>query len=112
NQRIVEETGMINGAVVPLLTPNNVVLGTVHVERMDGLIPTKEEVADLEQFGRKLAVAIEQSDRVNMLQSALDKQRDPAILLDQRQYLRYANRPAAEYLHIDPGWQASDENTP
>ena len=60
NQKIVRDAGMRAEAIIPILNRAEEVLGTVHVERADGAVPTREQVDDLMAFGRQLAVAIEQ----------------------------------------------------
>ncbi|HMG73130.1 MAG TPA: GAF domain-containing protein [Pyrinomonadaceae bacterium] len=91
-------------ALIPILNPSEKAIGTIHVERNDGAVPSEDEVRDLESFGRQLAIAIEQSERVNMLQSSLDKIPEPIVIVDRTERRRYANRPAAKLLGIPEGW--------
>jgi two-component sensor histidine kinase len=105
NKPVVRVGGMKNMAIVPLVNPQGIAIGTVHVEREDELPPTREEVTDLLQFGRKLAVLVEQSERVNLLQTALDRQPEPIVILDRRMLHRYVNEPAAHHLEIPAGWR-------
>jgi GAF domain-containing protein len=92
-------------ALVPILNPSHKAIGTIHVERTDGSVPSEDEVRDLEFFGRQLAIAIEQSERVNLLQSSLDKIPQPIVIVDRAERRRYANRPAAALLPIPEGWR-------
>lgn len=92
-------------AIIPLINPQRKPIGTIHIERTDGEVPTHEEVEDLEVFGRRLAIAVEQSERVALLQGALDKQADPVFIFDRCVRLRYANQPAAKLLEVPAGWQ-------
>src|SRR4051812_10769474 len=82
------------------------VIGTLMVERSDGLGPDDEETKELERFARQFAVLIDQSERVLLLQSALDKQRHPLVILDWQLRLRYANEKAARYTdpRLATGW--------
>jgi signal transduction histidine kinase len=102
NSAAAARVGLLAGAVVPLDTGRRapdgrpVLLGTLLVERRDDLPPDDEELADLADFGRKLAGVIERSERVQLLQATLDKQRESLAIIDAGGYLRYANRPAAD----------------
>src|SRR5262249_4350385 len=80
-----------------------------HVERLDVSVPSRDEVDDLAAFGRQLAIAIEQSERVNLLQSALDKIPEPVVIVDPLARDRYANRPAAQLLGLQTGWRYPSE---
>jgi GAF domain-containing protein len=92
-------------ALVPILNPSHKAIGTIHVERKDGSVPSEDEVKDLMFFGRQLAIAIEQSERVNLLQSSLDSIPEPIVIVDRAERGRYANRPAAGLLSISEGWR-------
>ncbi|HYH63815.1 MAG TPA: GAF domain-containing protein, partial [Urbifossiella sp.] len=116
NKELTREVGMRGMAVVPLLNPLGGVIGTLHVERTDGVAPTDEEADDLERFGRHLAVAVEQSSRVNLLESALDQQPEPISILDRLGRIRYANRPAVDMYNaaldgrpLAAGWHAAED---
>jgi signal transduction histidine kinase len=87
------------------------VLGTLVVERADGLPPDRAEFNDLILFGRKLAGIIEQSERIQLLQQTLDQQREPLAIFDARRGLRYLNGRCAAYLnHRTPaGWQHPED---
>jgi len=105
NPAVLRAAGLRSIAVVPLLNRDNLAVGTVHVEREDGGVPSYEEVADIEAFGRQLATVIGQSERVNLLQTALDKIPEPLLIVDPLERLRYANRPAAELYGVEAGWR-------
>lgn len=109
NLQVVSETQMKALAIVPLLNQDGVPVGTIHVERKDGAVPSADEVEDLLQFGRQLAIAIEQSERVNLLQAALDRIPEPVLIADAAMRLRFTNAPAAELLAQKPGWYARKE---
>jgi len=66
-------------------------------------------VEDLLYFGRQLAIAIEQSERVNLLQSTLDQLPTPVLIVDRLGRLRYANRPAEDLFAVPTGWLAQIE---
>ncbi|MGA2185906.1 MAG: ATP-binding protein [Bryobacteraceae bacterium] len=108
NQAVLKAARLKAFAVVPILDRNNVVAGTIHVERADGAVPSKAEAEDLEAFGRQLATLIEQSERVNLLQSTLDSIPEPVVIVDPLLGLRYANQPAADLLSVGPGWRGRD----
>lgn len=109
----IRKTGAKAGAVVPLLiflsgdpdqpTP----LGTLWCERADELAPSLEEVEELEEFGKKLAVVLMQSKRVQLLQSALDQQQQPILILDGKDRPVFTNRLSAKMMDdpITPGWR-------
>jgi signal transduction histidine kinase/GAF domain-containing protein len=106
NKQVVIKTGMKALAIVPILNSAGQAIGTIHIERDDGEVPALDEVEDLlEVFGRRLAVAIEQSERSNLLLSALDKIHAPVLLVDALKHVRYANQPAEALFHVQPGWR-------
>ena len=104
NQEVVKAAHLRAFVVAPILDLRGNAIGTIHIERSDMAVPSPEEVDDLLAFGRQLAVTIEQSERVNLLQSTLDGMIDPVIVVDALQRLRYANRPASDLLPVQPGW--------
>jgi len=91
-------------AVAPILGGDQNVIGTLHVERADRVVPTREEVADLLYFGRQLAAIIEQSGRAPLLQHALDRIASPVALADLNGNPLYANKLAAELFNVRPSW--------
>jgi len=105
NQDVVQKAGMVAEAIVPILDVHGEAIGTIHVERKDGQVPSPTEVEDLETFGRNLASVIEQSERVNLLQSALRELPEPVLTVDSRAKVRYANQAASELLGVAPGWR-------
>lgn len=108
NKKIVQQLDIKAFAIVPMLDRSGDAIGTIHVERKDGFPPSRDEVENLIFFGRLLAIALEQSERVNLLQSALDKIPEPVIIVDSMPRHRYANRPAEELLNVSTGWQPRD----
>lgn len=105
NATAVSRAKMRAEALVPIINLDDEAIGTIHIERADHAVPTKEEVEDLQTFGRQLAVAIEQSNRVSLLQSALDKIPEPLIIVDSGENIRYVNQPGAALLHTQSGWR-------
>lgn len=110
NQDVVHQAGMIAFAVVPMLNPHGEVIGTIHVEREDNTVPSPEEAEDLMAFGKQLAVAVEQSERVKMLEETLDKFSEPVVIVDGLKQVRYANKPAHLLFDFPRGWH--DQNDP
>src|SRR5207249_729604 len=109
NRTVADATGMQNAIIVPLLTLKGTVIGTLLVERNDGREHTREEMDDLEQFARNLGTAIAQSERVEMLQSALDQLGDPVVIVDRQMGVRYANGPASQYLDLKSRWHEPED---
>jgi len=105
NPKVLQATRMKPFVIVPLLSPTREAIGTVHIERTDGAVPSGTEVEDLLRFGRQLAIAIEQSERVNLLQSALNRMPEPVLITDRSRRLRYANEPAAELFDLAADWR-------
>jgi signal transduction histidine kinase len=105
NKIVVEQAGMTALAIVPILNHAGEAIGTIHVERMDKLRPSNEEVEDLMIFGGLLATAIEQAERVNLLQKTLDKIPEPVAIIGARKNFWYANKAASDMLEIINGWQ-------
>jgi signal transduction histidine kinase/PAS domain-containing protein len=113
NKQVVKIAEMKAMAIVPILNHAEEAIGTIHIERYDKLKPTPEEVEDLMDFGKLLATAIEQAERVNLLQSALDRIPDPVAIVGALGRFRYANKAAADNLNVNSGWQErADEGTP
>jgi signal transduction histidine kinase/GAF domain-containing protein len=109
NPKVLRRTRMKPFVIVPVLSRSGKAIGTIHVERSDGAVPSESEVADLLLFGRQLAIAIEQSERVNLLQSALDQMPEPVLITDPNLRLRYVNKPAAELLGPADGWRSRSQ---
>ncbi len=105
NPKVREKARLKAFAVVPLLTQDGEAIGTMHVERKDGFVPNQEEVDDLAHFGHQLAIAIGQSERINLQQAALDKLLSTTLIVDSARKLRYANQMAEETLGVKSGWR-------
>jgi len=112
NKEVVRAARMEKLAVVPLLNRTGLAVGTIHVERQDRTVPSVEEVEDLLVFGRQLAIAIAQSERVNLLQSGLDRIPEPVLIVDSLERCRYTNKPAAELFGLTIGWRDRSEAAP
>jgi len=104
NSKVLKAARLTAFAVVPLLDQLDEVNGTLHVEREDGNVPGEEELDSLMQFCKQLAIAIRQSEQVNLLQSALDQLASSIFISDSTMRLRYANKQAAELLQVADGW--------
>ena len=104
NKQVVATAGLRAMAVVPIINHRNEAIGTIHVEREDRTTPTRDEVEDLEIFARQLAVAIEKSEKENLLHSALAKQPEPIVIFDRTGAPVFASREAASLFGIPPGW--------
>jgi signal transduction histidine kinase/PAS domain-containing protein len=92
-------------AVVPILDRDRQVLGTIHIEREDGRVPSKQEVENLELFGTHLAAVLSLGEQVTMLEKAVDAVPDPITIVDPNFNVRYANAPAAQLLNVAAGWR-------
>lgn len=112
NKNVVEKANMKALAVVPILASPEDAIGTIHVERSDGAVPTSDEVADLMVFGGMLAGVIRHSERVNLLQRALDKIPEPIVIVDSQQRIRYGNEPSKRLLGVAVGWQKDKDAQP
>jgi len=104
NKEVVKRARMTGEAIMPIMTADGRVIGTIHVEREDGEVPSQDEVEDLMAFGRRLAVAIDQAHRVNLLQAAINQSPDPVVIVDARQRVQYANKPAGDLFGLPSGW--------
>jgi signal transduction histidine kinase len=104
----IRQAGIKTVAAVPILSPDGRAIGAILVERAKSVIPSKEEVGDLEAFGRQLAIAIEQCERVNLLESCLNKIPEPLLIADRTESRRYQNKAAAALLGGDTGWLEPD----
>ena len=109
NTKVVEAANIGPFALVPLLGQNGEALGTLHIEREDGSLPTREEVDDFMSFGRRLSIAIERSERVSLYQPALQMLRDPVMIVDPLNRIRFANSAAHEEFGVREGWQEKRE---
>lgn len=107
--RVAEKLKVKAAAVIPMLDPRDEVVGTIQIERADGLVPTDEEVGDLVEFGRTLAVSLALIEQVNMFQRAFDTFREPIALFDPTGQTRYLNRAAAKTVSLEPRWYRTGE---
>ncbi|MBA3241711.1 MAG: hypothetical protein H0T60_10845, partial [Acidobacteria bacterium] len=99
-------------AIIPLLNQTQEALGTLLVERDNGELPSDLEADDLRPFCNQLAIAIEQCERVNMLESGINRIPEPLIIVDGTASPRYANQPAADLLGIGVGWRDRNQSEP
>lgn len=109
NLKIVEAANIGPFAILPLLGQNGEALGTLHIEREDGSLPTQEEVDDFIAFGRRLSHAIERCERVALYQPALQLLRDPVVIIDPLNRIRFANEAARTEFGVRAGWHAKRE---
>lgn len=98
-------------AIVPILDRQSQVLGTIHIERQDGAVPTQQEVEDLELFGRQLARIFAQNERMTLIQESMDESNAPMMITGPTGALVYANGTAAQQLSISAGWQKTPVST-
>jgi signal transduction histidine kinase/GAF domain-containing protein len=104
NKDLVHRAGIKNMAIVPIKDKDGLVIGTIHVERDDGRVPTKDEAEDLELFASQLSTAIQHSERVHLMQYTLDQLPDPILIYDPQGQNRYANLRAAELFGVARQW--------
>jgi len=93
---IVHAANMKAIALIPLCTTGGRVMGTLHLEREDKTPVSKFEADEFMEFGGTLAALIEQGERIHLLQSALDKTKEPLLVVDACERVRYGNLPASE----------------
>jgi len=74
HKAVVRAADMRAEAIIPILNPVGEAIGTIHVERADRAVPSREEVDDLMFFGRQLAIAIAQGQRMNLHDDAFVQQ--------------------------------------
>ncbi|MDX2042769.1 MAG: ATP-binding protein [Acidobacteriota bacterium] len=105
------EKGKMKGvAIIPILNHAGKAIGTIHLERIDQLEPSKEDIEDILTFGRLLGTAIEQAERINLLQSTLDQIPDPVAVVGVRKGFRYANKAAADLIGVKNRWYDQGES--
>jgi len=73
-------------------------------------VPSDEEVEDLKIFAQQLAITIKKSERINFLQTTLDKTRDAVVIMDRKERFRYINDSAGELFNCHSGWQDPSKN--
>jgi signal transduction histidine kinase len=98
NNAVAKELGITATALIPLVDPQNLVMGIVQVERADGRVPIPPEVSALFDFGKKLAVALQLNEQISMLQGALDTLPQPIAIFDRADRARYLNKLAYHFL--------------
>jgi signal transduction histidine kinase/PAS domain-containing protein len=84
--------------------PREEIFGTMHVERNDGKLPSEDDLEDLKTFGRLIATAVSQSERIHALIQTLDHENDAVLILDRQQNLTFANPVAARRLDVEAGF--------
>lgn len=109
NKDVIRAAKIKTLAIVPILTPSGEAIGTIHIERDDQAVPSREEVDDLIEFGRMLAVVIRQSERTHLQQQALDKISEPILIIDSLGHVQYGNEPANNLFGVEPGWHHPEE---
>jgi signal transduction histidine kinase/GAF domain-containing protein len=80
------------------------VIGTLEISRSDGKCPSQSEVNDFIALGKKLALFIEQSNRLHLLQSTLDKNREALVIFDSLGQPYYSDTQAVELFNFRRGW--------
>lgn len=85
------------------------VFGTIHLEREDGQPLTDDDIDDLLEFGRQLAAAGHEAERVGALLDALHCDQDSVLVFDEDGLVRFANKKAAERFSIEPKWYEAHE---
>lgn len=105
NQEVVKKFDLKSFAIVPIAAKGANPVGTIHVEINGGVIPSQETIEHLVQFAGYLAIAIEQSDRVSLLQKSLDRLGDPVIIVDPMGRVHYANEPSKKLVpYVASDW--------
>lgn len=102
-------------AIVPIkkyTVDENWTVGTIQVVRRDKLTPSIEEVSDLEIFANQLSTAIRYGERVQLIQSTLDRIPDPVMIFDAQSRLRYANEIGLALFGVNPQWRSPTEIPP
>lgn len=112
DRKTMAAAGIRAAAVVPIINPRNEAIGTILIERANRLPPSPAEVTDLQEFGRQLAIAIEQCERVNLLEECLNKIPEPLLIFDRTENQRYLNTPATTLFGGTPGWLDSSQMFP
>jgi two-component sensor histidine kinase/PAS domain-containing protein len=105
DQEVVRAGRMKSLAIIPMLNPAGDAIGTILVEKENRGVPSDEDVNDLISFGGQLAIAIEQCQRINLLERGLNMIPDPIFIVDGAKRPQYANRAASELLDIPIGWR-------
>ncbi len=103
--------GMTGFAVVPLLVQSGVdqeheVLGTLHVERLNGLKPGESEIELLVVLAAQIASALHLCRRLTFLRRSLDNLPGRVRIVDPLQRVLFANLPEANAREITNGWRS------
>jgi hypothetical protein len=101
NRAVVEAARIQAFALVPIFGGMNSdapVMGTIHIERADGGVPSIEEVSDLEKFGRQLGIVLKLADDLRRLEAALYRIPDPVLVVDGAQSFRLLNSASRQCL--------------
>ncbi len=88
----------------PLSVAAGRVIGTLEISRSDHKCPAQSEVNDFISLGKKLALFIEQSNRLHLLQNTLDKNREALVIFDSLGQPYYSDRQAVELFRFRRGW--------
>lgn len=119
NKKLCEDAETaLNFAVIPMMlrvfradgSGSEEVFGTIHIEREDGFPPSDDEIDDLLEFGRQMAAAAHQAERVGALLDALHSDQDSVVVFDDDSIVRFANQMAAKRFSIVSGWHEAHEN--
>jgi hypothetical protein len=105
NLKVAEATGLSAFAIVPMIDHDGNPVGTIHVEREDRRVPSALEVEELTRIGKRVALVLEDGERTNLINSALDRIPDPLAIADASVRWRYANKSASDSLRIPKGWR-------
>ncbi|HEY1082979.1 MAG TPA: hypothetical protein VGE29_11980, partial [Prosthecobacter sp.] len=76
-------------------------VGAFFLEQQEGIMRSHDLKHDLSSLARRVAIVIGQAERTAALQKALDGIRDPIIIVDTDDSLRFANAPASRLLQLD-----------
>lgn len=107
-----QEHEMHAAVAVRLLGEGGACTGVLCVIYGTETLPDRDEVRTLNEFAGQLSAALQQSHRVALLQSALDRIPEPIVLFDQTICKKYANAPAVLMLRVSPGWNPDHEPPP
>jgi hypothetical protein len=100
------------GVAVPLRGEGEAHTGVLCVLYGSDTLPDREEVKTLNEFAGQLSAALQQSQRVALLQSALDRIPEPIVLFDTGIRKQYANAPAVQLLGVSEDWVPDNEPQP
>ena len=98
--------------VVPMLSEENVVEGTIHFERNAQKIPSKEEIELYESIAKRLVAFIVHKKRESLLEQALHAIDEPIRVLNVFKQICFVNQSSAKLIGAPPGWQPSLKTIP